>query len=257
MKWLRFRSKGKSGFGTLDGDAVVVHSGDMFGTCSPIGERIATTEIEWLTPCVPGKMIGLWNNFHAAAEKNGNAIPAEPLYFIKGANSYCAHQQPVIAPRSHDGRVVYEGELAVVIGKTAKAVSVADAPAHIFGYSCANDVTAPELLKRDESFAQWTRAKSFDTFGVFGPVIDTEFDPAGGELATLLNGRERQRYAFSDMIFAPAQLVSLISQDMTLMPGDVILCGTSIGAMPMKAGSTVEVVIEGIGRLFNEYRAAS
>jgi len=256
MKWLRFASKGKSGFGTLDGDAVTVHSGDMFGACSPTGEQVPAADIEWLTPCVPGKMIGLWNNFHAAAEKNGNAIPPEPLYFIKGANSYCAHRQPIIAPRSHDGRVVYEGELAVVIGKTASGVSVEQAPAHIFGYSCANDVTAPELLKRDESFAQWTRAKSFDTFGVFGPVIDTAFDPAGGELATLLNGRERQRYAFADMIFAPAQLVSLISQDMTLMPGDVILCGTSLGAMPMKPGSTVEVVIEGIGTLFNEYRAA-
>ena len=205
----------------------------------------------------PAEQDRKWNNFHAAAEKNGNAIPPEPLYFIKGANSYCAHRQPVIAPRSHDGRVVYEGELAVVIGKTASGVSVADAPAHIFGYSCANDVTAPELLKRDESFAQWTRAKSFDTFGVFGPVIETDFDPAGGELVTLLNGRERQRYAFSDMIFNPAQLVSLISQDMTLVPGDVILCGTSLGAMPMKPGSTVEVVIEGIATLFNEYRAAA
>ncbi|KAF0166730.1 MAG: 5-carboxymethyl-2-hydroxymuconate delta-isomerase [Rhodocyclaceae bacterium] len=256
MKWLRFTSRGKSGFGTLDGNAIAIYSGDMFGVCSPTGEHVATADIEWLTPCVPGKMIGLWNNFRAAAEKNGNAIPPEPLYFIKGANSYCAHRQPIIAPRSHDGRVIYEGELAVVIGKAASGVSVADAPAHIFGYSCANDVTAPELLKRDESFTQWTRAKSFDTFGVFGPVIETDFDPAGGELATLLNGRERQRYAFADMIFAPAQLVSLISQDMTLLPGDVILCGTSLGAMPMKPGSTVEVVIEGVGILVNEYRAA-
>lgn len=255
MKWLRFASKGKTGFGTLEGDAVAVYSGDMFGACSATGEQVATADIEWLTPCVPGKMIGLWNNFRAAAEKNGNAIPPEPLYFIKAANSYCAHRQPVIAPRSYDGRVIYEGELAVVIGKTATAVSVEQAPAHIFGYSCANDVTAPELLNRDASFAQWTRAKSFDTFGVFGPVIETDFDPAGGELATLLNGRERQRYAFSDMIFAPAQLVSLISQDMTLYPGDVILCGTSIGAMPMKPGSSVEVVIEGIGTLSNRYGA--
>jgi GST-like protein len=172
------------------------HEGEMFGEKQASGEEFAVDAIEWLTPTRPSKMIGLWNNFRAAAEKNGNAIPPEPLYFIKGANSYCAHGQPIIAPASHDGRVVYEGELAVVIGKTAKAVSLADAPAHIFGYSCANDVTAPELLKRDESFAQWTRAKSFDTFGVFGPVVETDFDPACGELVTLLNGRERQRYPF-------------------------------------------------------------
>ncbi len=256
MKWLRFRTGGRERFGVLAGDSVQAYEGDMFGDKRASGEEFAVDAIEWLTPTQPSKMIGLWNNFHAAAEKNGNAIPVEPLYFIKGANSYCAHKQAVLAPRSHDGRIIYEGELAVVIGKTATAVSVDQASAHIFGYSCANDVTAPELLKRDESFAQWTRAKSFDTFGVFGPVIETDFVPAGGELATLLNGRERQRYAFSDMIFSPAQLVSLISQDMTLVPGDVILCGTSLGAMPMKPGSTVEVVIEGIGTLANEYRAA-
>ena len=256
MKWLRYRHAGTEGFGHLDGETVVVHEGDMFGDNRTSGARIPVAEIEWLTPTTPTKMIGLWNNFRAAAEKNGNAIPPEPLYFIKGANSYCAHGQPIVAPASHDGRVVYEGELAVVIGRTAKAVSLSDAPAHIFGYACANDVTAPELLKRDESFAQWTRAKSFDTFGVFGPVIETDYDPAGGELVTLLNSRERQRYPFADMIFSPAQLVSLISQDMTLAPGDVILCGTSLGAMPMKPGSTVEVIIEGIGRLANDYQAA-
>ena len=257
MKLLRFRAGGRERFGVLAGDKVQAYEGEMFGEKQAGGEEFAVDAIEWLTPTRPSKMIGLWNNFRAAAEKNGNAIPPEPLYFIKGANSYCAHGQPIIAPASHDGRVVYEGELAVVIGKTAKAVSLADAPAHIFGYSCANDVTALELLKRDESFAQWTRAKSFDTFGVFGPVIETDFDPAAGELVTLLNGRERQRYPFSDMIFNPHQLVSLISQDMTLEPGDVILCGTSLGAMPMKPGSTVEVIIEGIGRLANEYRAAA
>lgn len=102
----------------------------------------------------------------------------------------------------------------------------------------------------------WFRAGGVERFGVFGPVVETDFDPAGGELVTLLNGRERQRYPFSDMIFNPAQLVSLISQDMTLEPGDVILCGTSLGAMPMKPGSTVEVIIESIGKLANEYRAA-
>ena len=256
MKWLRFRAGGRERFGVLAGDKVQAYEGEMFGETQASEEEFAVDAIEWLTPTRPSKMIGLWNNFRAAAEKNGNAIPPEPLYFIKGANSYCAHGQAVLQPASYDGRVIYEGELAVVIGRRAKAVSVDDAPAHIFGYSCANDVTALELLNRDASFAQWTRAKSFDTFGVFGPVIETDFDPAGGELVTLLNGRERQRYPFADMIFSPVQLVSLISQDMTLEPGDVILCGTSLGAMPMKPGSSVEVIIEGIGKLANEYRAA-
>jgi 2-keto-4-pentenoate hydratase/2-oxohepta-3-ene-1,7-dioic acid hydratase in catechol pathway len=149
--------------------------------------------------------------------------------------------------------VIYEGELAVVIGRTATAVSAEEAPSCIFGYSCANDVTAMELLNRDPSFPQWTRAKGFDTFGVVGPVVDTEFDPAQGEVVVLLNGRERQRYPLADMIFPPAQLVSMISQDMTLHPGDVILCGTSLGVLPMKPGMRVEVVIDGIGTLANDY----
>ena len=253
MKWLRFKHKGKTAFGCLDADTVVVHHGDMFSDRQPSGERIPVADIEWLTPTVPGKMIGLWNNFHAAAEKNGWAIPPEPLYFLKAASSFCAHRQPILAPACYDGRVIYEGELAVVIGKTASAVSVEDAPTHIFGYSCANDVTAMELLNRDPSFPQWTRAKGFDTFGVFGPVIETEFDPMQGELVTLLNGRERQRYAFADMIFPPAILVSMISRDMTLHPGDVIICGTSLGVLPMKPGTSVDVVIEGVGTLTNEY----
>ena len=259
MKWLRFRHAGKVGFGVLDGatgDRVAVHEGDMFGENRATGEMLDVATIEWLTPSVPGTLICIWNNFHAAAEKNGWAIPPEPLYLLKGTNAHCAHRQPIMAPTSYDGRVVYEGELAIVIGRIAKNVSEADAPAHIFGYSCANDVTALEIIQRDPSFQQWVRAKSFDTFGVFGPVIETDFNPDGAELVTLLNGRERQRYPLADMIVKPAQLVSRISRDMTLSPGDVIMCGTSLGVMPMKPGSSVEVVIEGIGTLNNEYRAA-
>lgn len=253
MKWLRFRHQGRTAFGVLEGEQVAVHSGDMFGESEATGERLPVAELEWLTPSVPGKMIGLWNNFHAAAEKNGWATPAEPLYFLKAPSSLCAHGQPIRAPSSYDGRVIYEGELAVVIGRTASAVSAEEAQACIFGYSCANDVTAMELLNRDPSFPQWTRAKGFDTFGAFGPVVDTGFDPAQGEVVVLLNGRERQRYPLADMIFPPALLVSMISQDMTLHPGDVILCGTSLGVLPMKPGMRVEVVIDGIGTLANDY----
>jgi 2-keto-4-pentenoate hydratase/2-oxohepta-3-ene-1,7-dioic acid hydratase in catechol pathway len=202
---------------------------------------------------VPGKIIGLWNNFRAAAEKNGWATPAEPLYFLKAASSAAAHGQPIPVPTGYDGRVAYEGELAIVIGKTAKAVSVADALSHVLGYTCANDVTAMELIGRDPSFPQWARAKSFDGFGAFGPVIDTSFDVSAATLRTRVGGRERQNYALSDMIFSPAELVSRLSHDMTLLPGDVILCGTSLGVLPMKAGTEIEVEIDGIGVLRNVY----
>jgi 2-keto-4-pentenoate hydratase/2-oxohepta-3-ene-1,7-dioic acid hydratase in catechol pathway len=253
MKWLRFRVDGRGAFGVLDGDEVAVHSGDLFTSPHPTGERIAVAAIEWLTPCQPSKMLALWNNFRAAAEKNGWAQPAEPLYFVKTPNSYNAHGAPIPVPGSDVGRVAYEGELAVVIGRRARAVSVADAPSHIFGYTCANDVTAIELLFRDASFPQWTRAKGFDGFGVFGPVIETAFDVRTASVRTTVAGRERQNYALSDMFFSPAELVSRISHDMTLEVGDVILCGTSLGVLPMKPGSTVEVTIDGIGTLANTY----
>lgn len=253
MKWLRFRHAGQDGFGTLDGDEVVVHRGDLFGSNEPSGERLAVADIEWLTPCQPGKMLALWNNFRAAAEKNGWAAPAEPLYFVKTPNSFAPHARAIPVPASYDGRVAYEGELAVVIGRRAQRVSAADAPAHIFGYSCANDVTAMELIGRDASFPQWTRAKGFDGFGVFGPVIETAFDPATARLRTVVGGRERQHYELADMFFEPAELVSRLSHDMTLEPGDVILCGTSLGVLPMKPGTVVEVAIDGIGTLVNTY----
>ena len=132
-------------------------------------------------------------------------------------------------------------------------MSVEEATAHILGYTCVNDLTALELLQRDPSFAQWTRAKNFDGFGVFGPVVATGLDPSTLTVRTLVNGRERQNYRVDDMIFPPAELVSRISQDMTLVQGDIIACGTSLGVLPIKAGTVVEIVIDGIGTLRNLY----
>ena len=253
MKWLRMRLDGREALGLLDGDEVWVHEGDLFTSLTPTSRRIPLAEVDWLTPCQPSKMIALWNNFAAAAEKNGWSRPAEPLYFLKAPSSFAAHRQAIPVPRGEVGRVAYEGELAVVIGRRARAVTPDQARDHIFGYTCANDVTAMELITRDASFPQWARAKSFDGFGVFGPVIETDFDPAGASLRTTVAGRERQNYPLADMFFGPAELVSRLSQDMTLEPGDVILCGTSLGVLPMKPGSAVAVAIDGIGTLENVY----
>ncbi len=251
--WVRFDDEGQAGFGTLDGDTITVHQGDMFDTPKANGRALPLAEVTLLTPTAPTKMVALWNNFHAMAAKFDLQIPDEPLYFIKGANSFLATGGTIHCPPSYDGRVVFEGELGIVIGKTASAVSEDEAGDHIFGYTCINDVTAFDLIDKDPTFAQWTRAKSFDTFGVFGPAVASGIDPAGLAIRTLLNGEERQNYPVADMIFSPPQVVSLISQDMTLLPGDVIACGTSVGAGRMKPGSTIEVEIEGIGRLRNTF----
>ena len=251
--WVRFDDAGEVGFGTLDGDTITVHEGDLFAGAEATARTLPLAAVTLLTPTAPSKLIALWNNFHAMAAKFELAIPEEPLYFMKGSNSFLATGQTIRSPRAYDGRVVFEGELGIVIGRTAREVSEREAGDYVFGYTCINDVTAFDLINKDQSFAQWTRAKSFDTFGVFGPVVASGIDPAGLSIRTLLDGEERQNYPVSDMIFSPPQLVSLISRDMTLEPGDVIACGTSVGAGRMKPGSTIEVAIEGIGRLSNRF----
>ncbi len=256
MRWMRFMWRGKPALGLLQGDEVLLHDGDLFTLPIANGQRVSLRDIaavDWLPPCVPGKIIGLWNNFRAAASKNGWAEPAEPLYFLKSPASVAAHEATIPAPSADVGRVAYEGELAAVIGRTTRHIAREDAAGCIFGYCCANDVTAIELLHRDPSFPQWTRAKSFDGFGAFGPWIDTAFDPGSATLSTRVAGRERQNYPLADMFFAPQDLVWRLSQDMTLLPGDVILCGTSLGVLPMKPGSIVEVEISGLGLLRNLY----
>ena len=251
--WIRFEHQGQVKFGIVEDGNIKVHSGDMFGGARPTGEVVPQAAVKVLTPTQPSKMVALWNNFHALAQKLGNPEPPEPLYFIKGNNSFLAHGETIRVPASYSGKVVYEGELGVVIGKRCKAVSEADAPEYVFGYTCINDVTAAEILNRDSTFAQWSRAKSFDTFGVFGPVIATGLDPSALVVKTILNEQERQNYPVADMIFSPLRLVSLISQDMTLEPGDVIACGTSVGVGSMKPGSGVSIVIDGVGTLSNRY----
>ncbi len=251
--WLRFAHDGANGFGTLENETINLHQGDMFAGARPTGKTLSLAAVTVLNPCTPSKLIALWNNFRAAAEKNGNPIPAEPLYVIKAPNSYLAPGGVIRTPASYNGRVIYEGEIGVVIGKRARGVSIDDADAHIFGYTCVNDVTALDVVTRYPTFPQWTRSKSFDSFGAFGPVIATGMDVSGLSIQTLLNGRERQNYPVSDMIFDPRALVSMLSHELTLEPGDIISCGTSLGAGPMRPGMSVEIAIDGIGVLKNSF----
>ena len=202
----------------------------------------------------PSKMICLWNNFHQLAAKNDFKQPKEPLWFLKAPNAYWPANQPIERPATYAGKIIYEGELGVVIGKKCFNISEAEAGDYIFGYTCVNDVTAVDLLRKDKSFEQWARAKSFDTFGVFGPVIATGVDPMKLSIKTILNGKERQNYPVADMFFPPHKLVAAISKDVTLMPGDIIACGTSLGAGTMgDAHNVVDIVIDGVGSLSNAF----
>ena len=252
--WIRFEQAGRTGFGTLSGDDIAVCVGDMFAKPTPTGETLSLADVNVLTPTPAGKMLALWNNSRAMAAKMDQTEPSEPLYFIKANGSYLGSGGTIRKPQTYNGKVVFEGELGIVIGRTCQAVSAAASGSHIFGYTCVNDVTAIGILGKDPSFQQWTRAKSFDTFGVFGPVVATDLDSSKLVVRTILNGQERQNYPTRDLFFQPAEVVSMISHDVTLHPGDVICCGTSVGVGSMKPGSTVEVTIEGIGTLRNLYQ---
>ncbi len=255
-KWVRCEADGAVFYGVLEGDGVALHDGAPWAKPLSLGRIVALKSVRLLAPVQPATFVGLWNNFHAAAAKAGNAIPTTPLYFLKATGSIANPEAEIAPPASYVGRTLYEGELGVVIGAVCRNVDEAAAEAAIFGYTCVNDVTALDLLSADASFAQWARAKSCDGFGPVGPAIATGLDWRELVVRTRLGGRERQNYPASDMIFSPPAMISHISREMTLRPGDIIACGTSIGALPMRAGMVVEVEIEGIGVLRNTMAAA-
>ncbi len=247
MEWARaICADGSIATGVIEEGAL--HPRAALGSDESTGPAEDLADVTLLPPCVPGKFIGLWNNFHAAATRNSWTPPDHPLYFLKPDSALSGQGATVTIPATA-GRILFEGELGIVIGQTCHNVSVKEAETAILGYTCVNDLTSIDILNADPSFPQWTRAKGFDGFGVIGPVIATGLDWQDLTIRVLVNGRERQSYPASDMIMSPPDIVSALSRDMTLRPGDVIACGTSIGARPVKNGDQVDVVIEGIGTL--------
>jgi 2-keto-4-pentenoate hydratase/2-oxohepta-3-ene-1,7-dioic acid hydratase in catechol pathway len=235
----------------LDEHGIVEYQGDLYERPTPVGRVVPHGAYTLQSPCAPSKIIALWNNFHALGAKLGKQAPSHPLFLIKPASSLAGPGQPIVRPRAYDGKIAFEGELGIVIGKRCKDMAAGRAGDCIVGYTCVNDVTAGEVLNENVDFPQWCRAKSYDTFGCIGPVIAAQFDWMRARVVTRLDGVERQNYPLSDMIFSPEELVSRISHDMTLLPGDVIACGTSLGIGSIKDGSSVEIAIDGIGSLVN------
>ena len=252
MQWARFRSSdGRIGFGAFEDGRIAEYEGDMFGAPRPAGRILARGEFTLESPCAPSKIVALWNNFHALRLKLGKAVPAHPMFLIKPGTSVIGPNTPIRRPTGYTGKIAYEGELGIVIGKLCKDVPLSEARDRIFGYTCVNDVTASAVLDENPDFAQWCRSKGYDTFGCLGPVITTGLEWSRLSVITRLDGVERQNYPLSDMILPPEELVSRISHDMSLLPGDVIACGTSVGIGSIKDGCAVEVEIDGVGSLVN------
>jgi 2-keto-4-pentenoate hydratase/2-oxohepta-3-ene-1,7-dioic acid hydratase in catechol pathway len=204
-------------------------------------------KVRLLAPCRPSKVVAVGLNYKPHAKELKMALPDHPLIFLKPPTAVIGPGAPIVIPPGST-RVDYEGELAVVIGRTARRVKEDDAPRYIMGYTCFNDVTERDQQQAD---GQWTRAKGHDTFAPLGPCIETDLYPRKLELETRVNGERRQYGNTSDCVFDAYQLVSFISGVMTLKPGDVIATGTPSGIGPLKAGDTVEVLVDGIGRLAN------
>src|SRR5258708_32606364 len=212
------------------------------------GIRFPLASVRLLAPILPSKVIGIGRNYADHAREMGTEPPEEPVIFLKPSTAVSGPGDPIVRPADISERVDYEGELAVVIGRLCRQGPAERVPHVIFGYTCANDVTARDLQARD---GQWARAKGFDTFCPLGPWIETDGDPADLALATRLNGTVKQDSRTSLLLHDVRALIMGVSQVMTLLPGDVVLTGTPGGVGPMGKGDEVSVAIEGIGTLTN------
>ena len=223
-------------------------TGDPFSSPQPTDRTWPLEDIKLLPPSVPSKILCVGRNYRAHANELGNEIPTEPLIFLKPPSSILAPDEPIVMPRVSK-RVDYEGEIALIIGKCCLHLSENDsAMPYIGAVTCLNDVTARDLQNTD---SQWTRAKGFDTFCPFGPVIETELDLSDATVETFVNGHRKQHGRTSEMLFSLDVIIRWISRVMTLVPGDVIATGTPSGVGPLKAGDVVEVVVGGVGTLRN------
>ena len=212
------------------------------------GATFPLDDVRLLAPVLPSKVVAVGRNYADHAREMGSEPPAEPVLFLKPSTAVVGHGDPIAYPVKLTQRVDYEGELAVIIGRLCREVPAAQAAEVIFGYTCANDVTARDLQARD---GQWTRAKGFDTFCPLGPWIETDADPADLELTTAVNGEVRQQTRTSQLLYDVPALVEYVSTVMTLLPGDVLLTGTPAGVGPLEDGDEVSVTIENVGSLRN------
>ncbi len=247
MKIARFNLNGEIRFGSITSGQVSLFVGNPLESKALSGEVVSLAQVQLLAPVSPSKGICIGMNYAAHAAEISQDVPDEPLMFFKPISSIIGPGDSIVLPHQSD-QVELEVELAIVIGKQAKNISKAEVKDHIFGYTIGNDVTARDIQFSD---LQWARAKGFDTFCPLGPWIETEFDPRGKRLDSRVHGELRQHAITNDMIFDVETIVSFVSENITLLPGDVILTGSPAGISRITHGDDVECEIEGIGVLRN------
>ncbi len=256
MRIARFAKGDGVAYGVIEGEAagpavtVAELYGHPFGTDPGnvrfTGQRYPLAEVRLLAPVLPSKVVAIGKNYAAHAREMGGEPPAEPVLFLKPSTSVIGHGERIAYPVKLTQQVDYEGELAVIIGRLCRDVPRDRAEDVIFGYTCANDVTARDLQRQD---GQWTRAKGFDTFCPLGPWIETAADPSDLGLTTMVNGEVKQHASTRELLWDVPSLIEYVSSVMTLLPGDVLLTGTPEGVGPLTDGDEVSVTIETIGTL--------
>lgn len=250
MKVARFSvDGGEPRFGIVDDNDLVVLAGDpMFHGFDTTGERVSLSGARLLAPVIPrSKVVCVGMNYAAHVQDMAHEGPSNPLIFLKPNTAVVGPGDPIVIPPV-EGRIVHEGELAIVIGSVAKRVVKEDWASVVFGYTIANDVSARDVMFAD---GQWARAKGYDTFCPLGPWIETDLDPHDLLIETFVAGEPRRTGRTSELIYAIPEIIEFCSDVWTLLPGDVILTGTPSGLGGFVAGQDVEIRIEGIGSLTN------
>jgi len=249
-RYCRFTLLGKHRWGLVTDDGLQPLDKSPYdgGTPSPSGDVLPLEAVALEVPATPTKIVCIGRNYADHAKELGHAIPDEPLIFLKPPSALLPDGGQIRYPHHMSALVHHEGELGVVIGRTCKDVSEADASAFILGYTLVNDVTARDLQRKD---VQFTRGKGFDTFCPVGPWVDTDFVPNAQRISLTVNGELRQDGHLDQMIFSIPRLIAYVSQVMTLERGDIIATGTPSGVGPLVPGDTVVVTVEGLGSLEN------
>jgi 2-keto-4-pentenoate hydratase/2-oxohepta-3-ene-1,7-dioic acid hydratase in catechol pathway len=254
MRIARFTAGDEPAYGVVEGDAdaatITQIDGHPIGAFTVTGTRHALADVRLLAPILPTKIVAIGKNYADHAAEMGGEAPAEPLIFLKPSSAVIGPGDPIARPASV-GRVDFEGELAVVVGRLCRDVPVERAFDVVFGYTCGNDVTARDQQAAD---GQWSRAKGYDTFCPLGPWIETELDPSDLSITTTVNGEVKQDARTSQLIHDIPKVIAHITAVMTLVPGDVLMTGTPAGVGPIEVGDEVAVTISGIGTLRNVVR---
>ncbi|HDZ44614.1 hypothetical protein LCGC14_0204430 [marine sediment metagenome] len=256
MRLARIRMDDTAAYAVADQDGYHLVEGDIFGDWKKTDRVLPADSATLLAPVEPPQIIAIGLNYRRHAKESGMELPDHPLIFVKTLNTITGPGMPIVLPKMAPAEVDFEAELALVIGKRTRNVSEDDALDCLLGYTCAQDVSARDCQLRFDK--QWARGKCFDTFAPIGPWIETDLDGDNAGIRLTVNGQTMQNSNTADMIFGCRQLVSYVSQCMTLLPGSIILTGTPEGVgfsrkppIFLKAGDTTIVEIEGIGALTN------